>query len=141
MDEMNDELMVSLGPRKPRVYDPGDPGVPAERSIRHLVEHPPVDRRVADDSFLELSAACLELRLHEDERLPAWRREPERRRKRDSKRDERHIARDELRSERELRERSRVRPLEHGHARIVANARVKLAVAHIERDHARGATL
>ena len=43
--------------------------------------------------------------------------------------------------ERELRERSRVRPLEHRHARIVANARVKLAVAHVERDHARGAAL
>src|SRR4029077_17323642 len=97
MDEMNDELMVSLGPRKPRVYDPGDPSVPAERSIRHLVEHAPVDLRVADDSFLQLGPPCLELRLHEDERLPAWRREPERRWKRDTEGYERHIARDELR--------------------------------------------
>jgi hypothetical protein len=31
--------------------------------------------------------------------------------------------------------------LEHGHARVVANPRMKLSVAHVERDHACSATL
>ena len=34
-----------------------------------------------------------------------------------------------------------VRPLEHGHAGILAQLRVELAVADVERDHARGAGL
>ena len=48
---------------------------------------------------------------------------------------------DELRRERELGQLARVRALEHGHARIVAQARVELAVADVERDHARRAAL
>ena len=38
-------------------------------------------------------------------------------------------------------ERPRVRPLEHRHARVGAEARVQLAVADVERDHARRAPL
>ncbi len=45
------------------------------------------------------------------------------------------------RRERELGQRPRVRPLEHGHARIGAQPRVQLAVADVERDHARRAAL
>ena len=36
---------------------------------------------------------------------------------------------------------ARVRPLEHGHARVVAEPLVQLPVADVERDHARGAAL
>ena len=38
-------------------------------------------------------------------------------------------------------ERARVHALEHRHARVVADLRVQLPVADVERDHARGATL
>ena len=36
---------------------------------------------------------------------------------------------------------ARVRPLEHGHARVVAKLRVQLAVADVDGDHARHAVL
>ena len=39
--------------------------------------------------------------------------------------------------ERKLAQRPRVRPLEHRDPRVVAQARVQLAVADVERDHAR----
>ena len=38
-------------------------------------------------------------------------------------------------------ERARVRPLEHRHARVVADPRMELPVPDVERDHARGAAL
>ena len=41
----------------------------------------------------------------------------------------------------ELGQLARVRPLQHGDARVVAELRVQLAVADVERDHARGAAL
>ena len=82
VDEVDDELMVSLGPGQTRVYDPGDPRPPPERRLGDLAQHAPLHLRVADDALPHLGAARLELRLHEHERLPAGRREPQRRRQR-----------------------------------------------------------
>src|SRR5207237_1152125 len=84
-------------------------------------------------------ASGLELRLHEDERAPARSSEPERRRERLPDRDERDVADDQVRCVRERLELARVRPLEHDHARVGAQARVQLPVADVEGDDARGA--
>ena len=43
--------------------------------------------------------------------------------------------------QRVARQRARVRPLEHGHARVVAQRQRQLAVGHVERDHVRRAAL
>ena len=92
-------------------------------------EHAPVDVRVADHAApADLRAAGLELRLDEDERLPA-------RAARAASaggsamrtRDERDVAGDELGRERQLGQLAGVRALEHGHARVVAQPRVELA--------------
>ena len=48
---------------------------------------------------------------------------------------------DELGRERELGQLSGVRPLEHGHARVVAEPFVELAAADVESDHPRRAAL
>ena len=55
-----------------------------------------------DAALADLAAAGLELRLHEHHRLPARCGQPERRRQRLRHRDERHVADDELRRERQL---------------------------------------
>ena len=97
-----------------------------------------MDLRVADDAALpHVLPSCLELRLDEDERLPAGPGESERRRKRRADGDEGDVGHDELGRERELAHRARVRPLEHRDPRVVAQARVQLAVAHVEGDHPR----
>src|SRR5439155_8552458 len=83
----------------------------------------------------------LELWLHEHDGLPARRAEAQNRWQREPHRDERDVADRELRGERELGQRARVRSLEHGHARIRTEARVKLPVADVDGDDARGASL
>ena len=95
---------------------------------------------VAHDAALaHVRARRFELRLHEHDRLPPRRAQPQDGRKREPHRDEGDVTDGELRRERELAEGARVRPLEHRHARVVAETRMELAVADVERDHARGA--
>ena len=84
-----------------------------------------------------VGTARLELRLDEDERLPAGSGEGEHRGQRLRHRDERDVADDELGCERELPQRAGVHALEHGHARVRPEARVELPVADVDRDHAR----
>ena len=101
-----------------------------------------MDLRIADHAAsADLVAARLELRLDEDERFPTRLREPERRRERDADADERDVAGDEVRRERELGQLAGVRALEHGHARVGAQPLVELAAADVERDHTRRAPL
>ena len=83
----------------------------------------------------------LELRLDEDERLPARPREGECGRQRGTDADERDVARDEVRRERQLGQLARVRALEHGHARVGPQPFVQLSAADVEGDHARRASL
>jgi hypothetical protein len=97
--------------------------------------------RVADDAAGRIGASGFELRLDEDERDPVGDREPEGRWQHEGRGDERHVARDELRRERERREPARVHPLEHDHPLVPAEPGVQLAVADVERDHPRGAAL
>ena len=124
VDEVEDELMVSLRARavpslRPRRRAPTKPSDASATSRSDAPRAP----RVADDALRRVGAARLELRLHQHERLPAGRRERERRRQR--------------RLAREMNETSqvtscgangssvsvpRVRPLEHGDARIAAQA-------------------
>src|SRR5581483_8450832 len=139
--EVEEELAVALRSGKPGVYDAHHLGRPCPRGFRHAPEHLPVHLRVADDALGGLGAAGLELRLHEHQRLPAGRCEGEHGRQRHAHRDERDVADDEVGRERQRAELARVRTLEHGHARVGAQARVELAVADVERDHAASARL
>ena len=94
-----------------------------------------MDGGVADDAALaDVGRPGLELRLHERERAPARRGAAERGRKRLVEPDERDVADDERRRERKggAVEAADVRPLEDGHARVVAQLRVQLAVADVE---------
>ena len=65
----------------------------------------------------------------------------ERGRQRELDRDERDVAGDELRRERQLGQRACVHSLEHDDAVVAADLVVQLAVADVERDHARRAAL
>ena len=88
------------------------------------------------------AAAGLELRLHEHERLPAGRRERERRRQRRSAREMNETSQvTSCGANGSSVEDARVRPLEHGDARVVAQPLVQLPVADVERDHAPRAAL
>ncbi len=98
-------------------------------------------RGVADDAAGRLCAPGLELRLDEHERDPVRYRQPEGRGQHEGCGDERHVAGDELRRERERLEPARVDPLEHDHPLVPAEPRVQLPVADVERDHPRGAAL
>src|SRR5665213_1361923 len=133
--------MVSLRARKPRVYDSEHGCTPRGRSFCDLADDAPLDREIADDTLRSLGPTRLELRLHEHERLPAARSERERGRKRKPDRDERDVAGHELWRERQPRQLARIRLLDHGHPGIVADLRVQLPVADVERDHARGPAL
>ena len=121
------------------------PATPAPRSRGRAAatsrEDAPLHLGVAHDALARLAAARLELRLDEHERLPAGLGERERRRQREPHRDERDVAGHERGREGQLAQRARVDALEHDHARVVAEPRVQLAVADVERDHARGAAL
>src|SRR5438105_8667819 len=97
MNEVKEELAVPFRAGQPGVYDAGDLCLPARRRLGGLAQHAPPDPGIADDAPRGLGPACLELRLHEHERLPARRREPKHRRQGLPKADEGHVARDELR--------------------------------------------
>src|SRR5580765_4544756 len=142
MDEVQEELPVSLRAGQARVYDAQELSRPCEGGLGHVAENAPVHIRVADHAAPpDLLAAGLELRLDENERLPPRLREPERRRKRGANADERDVAGHEIGGKRELGELAGIRALEHGHARVVAQPLVKLAAPDVERDHARRAAL
>src|SRR5205085_111759 len=130
MLEVEEDLPVPLRPREPRVYDAAHAGSPRRRRPRHLADDAPPHLEVAHDASLpHVGAAGLELRLHEHDRLPSRLAEPQHRRQRKPHRDERDVADSELRRERELRKRARVRPLERGHTGVGPEPRVQLAVA------------
>src|SRR5947209_7968172 len=140
--EMKEELPVALRAGEPGVYDRDRTRIPAERRFCDLADHPCADRFVAHDAALaDIGAARLELRFDQHHRLPGGRRELQRGRQGDPHGDERDVADDELRCERQLGDRARVRPLEHRDAPVAAQARVELPVADVDRDHARGAAL
>src|SRR5262249_60209421 len=77
LEEVDDELMVSLRARQPRVYDPVHSRIPAHCGLGDLTQDAAVDLRVADHAFPHLGPAALELRLHGAERLPARPCEPQ----------------------------------------------------------------
>ena len=141
LDEVEEELTIAFRSRQARVYDPGRLCPPGECGFGHLSGDPPPGVRIAHDSTADVLAAGLELRLHEHDGLPARGCQLEQRRQRLSYADERDIADDQLRRERQLAHVARVRPLEDDDAGVVADARVQLAVADVERDHTRSATL
>src|SRR3989440_1505326 len=72
LHEVEEELPVALGARKPGVYDPGSARPPGKRRGGDLAQHPGAHGRVADDAALaDVAAPRLELGLHEHDRLPA----------------------------------------------------------------------
>src|SRR4051812_18706788 len=141
LQEMEKELPVALRPGETRVYDGEDARPPRRRLLGDLPDDPGPDRRVPDDALADVRAARLELRFHEHDRLPARRSEREQRGQCLPHRDERHVADDELRRERELLDLACVRPLHHDDARIAPQPLVKLVRPDVERDHTRGAAL
>ena len=133
---------MPFGPGSPESTTPTTLASHAERRLGDLAQDARADRRVADDAALaDVGAARFELRLDEHDCLPAGRRERERRRQRGAHGDERDVAHDELRRERQLCERACVRPLEHDDPRVVPQARMELPVADVDGDHARRAAL
>src|SRR5829696_3247430 len=142
LDELEEELTISLRPRQPGIHGRAGLGSPTERSLRDLAQHAPVNLAVAHDAAArDLRLPRLELQLDEDERLPAGRGKPEHGRKNGADADEGHVARDEVRCEWELVHVACVRPLEDGDPAVCADAWIELAVADVERDHARRAAL
>src|SRR6478752_9556077 len=140
--EVEEDLPVPLRTREPRVYDAADAGSPRRRCLGDLAHHPPPHLVVAHDASLpHVRAPRFELRLDEHDRLPTRRAEAQHRRQRDTHRDERDVADGELRRKREFRESAGIRPLEHRHAGVGAEPRMQLAVADVERDHARRTAL
>ena len=87
---------LPFGPGRPESTTPATRAAPPGRRGAHVAEHPAAHLRVADDALRRVGPARLELRLHEDERLPAGRGEPQQRRQRRPHGDERDVADDEL---------------------------------------------
>ncbi len=98
-----------------------------------------MDSRVAHDALRRVGPPRLELGLDEDERLPVGRGEPESGGKRCVDGNEGHVADHELRRKGERRHVTDVRALEDSDPAVPADARMKLPVADVERDHAGGA--
>src|SRR5215831_19223147 len=117
LDEVEEELTVAFRSRQARVYDPGRLCSPRQRRLGQLANDAPSRLRVANDAAARLAAAGLELRLDEHDSLPSGRRELEQRRQRLPDADERDVADNEVRREREPGDMPRVRPLEHDHPR------------------------
>ena len=138
---MKEELTVAFRSRQTRVYDPGRLRPPRERGVRHIAGDTPPGLAIAYDAAAHLLAAGFELGLHEYDRLPAGRSELEQGRQCLSHADERDVADDEAGRKRQLADVSRIRPFEDDDPRVLANARVQLAVADVECDHARSAAL
>src|SRR5262245_42596497 len=141
MDEMEEELAVSLRSEQPRVYDADHAAAPVPSRLRQLAQHPRVNVEVTDDAALRFGAAGLELRLDEDQRTPAGRGDGQRGRQREPERDEGHVARDQVRGIWQRTWLAYVRALDHHDPGVVPQPRMELAVAHVERDHVRGAVL
>src|SRR5579862_938823 len=140
--EVDEELPVALRARQTRVYDAERRGPPRERRLRDLADDARTHTVVADDATpAHVAASRLELRLHQHDRAPPGRCKPERGRQRDPDGDERDVAHDQLRCERQLVERARVRALEHDDALVGAQPFVQLAVADVDRNHAGSAAL
>src|ERR671925_57194 len=135
VDEMEEELTVPLRAGEAGVGDADGLAVPLERRFGKRPDHPPMDRGVSHDAALHLLPARLELRLHEDDGLPARLREAENGRKGLAHADERDVARDQVRCERELPQIPGVDALHHRHAWIGPNPLVQLRPADVERDH------
>src|SRR5262245_44397364 len=117
---MQEELEVALGARHRR----GRGRLRRQSYLtgrrRDLVEDARLHRRVPDDAFADLGAACLELRFDErDDVAPRFEQRGHDRKDR-SKRDERYVDRDEvhLLAEGLAREMTRVEMLDDLHARI-----------------------
>src|SRR5438270_10771264 len=99
VDEVEDELMVSLRARQARVYDASRLGPAREQPLSDLAHDATPYCGVSHDALRRVGAAGFELRLHEHERLPAGRGERQRGRQRDLHGGERDDARSELRRE------------------------------------------
>src|SRR3954447_9370244 len=142
LQEMEEKLPVALRPGETRVYDGEDARPPRQRFLGDLSGDPGANCGAADAAPLaDIRSACLELRLHEDHRLPARSRKLEQRRQCLPNRDERDVADDELRCERELADVARVGFLHDDHARVAPQAFVELVRPDVERDHSRSAAL
>src|SRR5918996_5182549 len=142
--DIEEELTVSFRAWERGVGHAEDAPTPGRHLRLHLREHAAAHVGIADDpSPADVRGAGLELGLHEHERAPARRRAGQGGRQRLAEADEGHVARDEGGREREVvtAEVTHVRPLENGDARVVAQARMKLAVADVEGADAVGARL
>jgi aminoglycoside 6'-N-acetyltransferase len=136
LDEVEEELTVAFRSRQARVYDPGRLGSPGERCLGDLPGDSTPGGRIADDAPADVLATGFELRLHEHDRLPTRRGELQQPGERLAHADERDVADDELRRERQLADAPRICPFEDDDARVLADPRVQLAVANVQRDHA-----
>jgi aminoglycoside 6'-N-acetyltransferase len=136
LDEVEEELTVAFRSRQTRVYDPGRLCSPGERGLGHLPGDSAPGSPIADDAPADVLAAGLELRLHEHDSVPTRRGELQQPGQRLPHADKRDVADDELRRERQLVNAPRIRPFEDDDARVLADPRVQLAVANVQRDHA-----
>jgi aminoglycoside 6'-N-acetyltransferase len=136
LDEVEEELTVAFRSRQTRVYDPGRLCSPGERGLGHLPGDSAPGSRIADDAPADVLAAGFELRLHEHDSVPTRRGELQQPGQRLPHADKRDVADDELRRERQLVNAPRIRPFEDDDARVLADPRVQLAVANVQRDHA-----
>src|SRR4051794_18801888 len=97
VDEVEEELAVALRAGQAGVYDGFRLGVPGGGGFGELAQDAAVDFSVADDASGRLGTAGLELRLDEDERLPAGPRRLQGGWQREAERDEGHVADDDVR--------------------------------------------
>src|SRR5262249_41926424 len=137
VDEMEEHFPVAFWPRQARVYDPHRLRLPLQGCVGELAHDAPPDFDITHHAALHLTASRLELRLHEHDGLPTR----PRRRQREPETDEGDVRDDELRGERQLAQLPRVDALEHDDTLVAAHLLVQLAVADVERDHARCAAL
>ncbi len=139
---MHQELAVPVAAGDRRVAPPDDVATRLAERLLHLVAHAGVDRRVGDHPVpaRHLHATGLELRLHEQHHRTRRRHRPGQDGDHLGERDERQVRDDDRRGRRGRRqvggsERPDVEALDHGDTRVVAQPRVQLAVADVERDH------
>src|SRR4029450_5120952 len=126
MLEMDEELPVSLRAGQSGVYDADRDATPFPRGFDDALENLSLHGGVADNTLHHVSTPRLELRLHENERLPTRKCKPARRRQRLRHADDRDVAPDELGRERQLRQRACVHALENGDPRITSKPWMEL---------------
>ena len=141
LDEVEDELTVSLRAGETRVYDPERLSTAREQGLCDLVDDAPVDVWVATTPFGTSARPASNCGFTSTSARQPGAASASAGGSASLHRDERHVARDELRRERQLGERARVHALENRDARVVADLRVELPVADVERDHPRRAAL